>query len=69
MELLSTNIKPIPYDGINDIKMKLRSSLRKVYMSEKILKDFGGEIKFGNYALKIISETICAYLCLSEMLR
>lgn len=34
-EILSTKIKTIPYTGINDIKMKLRSSLRKVYIDEK----------------------------------
>lgn len=39
MEILCTKIKPIPYNGVNDLKMKLRSSLRKVYLNKKTFKD------------------------------
>ena len=40
MEILCTKIKPIPYNGVNDLRMKLRSSLRKAYLNKKTFKDF-----------------------------
>ena len=39
MEILFTKIKTIPYNGVNDLRMKLRSSLRKVYLNKKTFKD------------------------------